>query len=306
MSRYSVAVAAAHEETTRRLGDGARTTGLRDQIFKLVLLLCIIVAVVTLAAVIVVAAIQGWNRLDLNLIRNVPSTLDRSTSGMATAIVGSAMLMLGVIVTVMPLGVSAAIYLEEYADGSRWWNRLIELNIQNLAAVPSIVFGILGLAFIVRGPLSLGPVVYAGSLTLSLMVLPTVIMASREAIRAVPPSIRHASMGLGATKWQTISRQVLPSAVPGIITGAILALSRAIGETAPLLLVGATTFVLSNPQGFFEGRYTAIPVLVYQWFARAQEDFRVLAAAGIIVLMAVLLLMNSGAIWLRNRHMRDW
>jgi phosphate transport system permease protein len=306
MARYSKATSAAERETVRALGDGSNIPRGRDLAFKLVILACIVVAILTLAAVVVVAAIEGRGRLDLNLVRNVPSTLDRSTSGMATAIVGTAMLMVGVIVTVMPLGVSAAIYLEEYADGSKWWNRLIELNIQNLAAVPSIVFGILGLAFIVRGPLSLGPVVYAGSLTLALMVLPTVILASREAIRAVPPSIRHASMGLGATKWQTIRRQVLPSAVPGIITGAILSLSRAIGETAPLLLVGATTFVLSNPQGFFDGRYTAIPVLIYQWFARAQADFRVLAAAGIIVLMAVLLLMNSGAIWLRNKYTRDW
>jgi phosphate transport system permease protein len=306
MARYSKATSAAERETVRALGDGSDIPRGRDLAFKLVILACIVVALLTLAAVVIVAAIEGRARLDLNLVRNVPSTLDRSTSGMATAIVGTAMLMVGVIVTVMPLGVSAAIYLEEYADASKWWNRLIELNIQNLAAVPSIVFGILGLAFIVRGPLSLGPVVYAGSLTLALMVLPTVILASREAIRAVPPSIRHASMGLGATKWQTIRRQVLPSAVPGIITGAILSLSRAIGETAPLLLVGATTFVLSNPQGFFDGRYTAIPVLIYQWFARAQADFRVLAAAGIIVLMAVLLLMNSGAIWLRNKYTRDW
>lgn len=306
MARYDKATAGAAAATERHLGGGQGIPKVRDAIFKAVLIICIVVSVATLVAVVVVAAREGMGRLDANLIRNVPSTLDRSTSGMSTAIVGSIMLMGGVVLTVMPLGVSAAIYLEEYANRDRWWNRIIELNIQNLAAVPSIVFGILGLAFIVRGPLSLGPVVYAGALTLSLMVLPTVIMASREAIRAVPPSIRQASMGLGATKWQTIWRQVLPSSVPGIITGAILALSRAIGETAPLLLVGATTFVLSNPNGYFDGRYTAIPVLVYQWFARAQADFRVLAAAGIIVLMAVLLLMNSGAIWLRNKYMRDW
>lgn len=306
MARYSTAAAAAQRETVRRLGEGTNIPKGRDVAFKVVLITCIVAAVATLVAVIVVAAIEGWDRLDLNLVRNVPSTLDRSTSGMSTAIVGTAMLMVGVMVTVIPLGVSAAIYLEEFADSGKWWNRVIELNIQNLAAVPSIIFGILGLAFIVRGPFGIGPVVYAGSLTLSLMVLPTVIIAAREAIRAVPPSIREASMGLGATKWQTIRWQVMPSAVPGIITGAILALSRAIGETAPLLLVGATTFVLSNPQGFFEGRYTAIPVLVYQWFARAQADFRVLAAAGIMVLLVVLLLMNSGAIWLRNKYTREW
>lgn len=303
--RYEATTAAAGKATTETLGGGNGIPKVRDALFKALIVLCIIVSVLTLAAVLVVAFLEGVDRIDLNLIMNAPSTLDRSTSGMSTAIVGSIMLMLGVILTVMPLGVSAAVYLEEYADHDKWWNRIIELNIQNLAAVPSIVFGILGLAFIVRGPLSLGPVVYAGALTLSLMVLPTVILAAREAIRAVPPSMRQASMGLGATKWQTIWHQVLPSAIPGIITGGILAVSRAIGETAPLLLVGATTFVVTNPQGFFDGRYTAIPVLVYQWFSRAQEDFRILAAAGIMVLMVVLLLMNSGAIWLRNKYTQD-
>lgn len=305
MARYSGAVAASGAATARGLGEGSRIPKVKDGLFRGLIVLCVAVSVATLVAVVAVAFVEGQGRLDMDLVRNVPSTLNRATSGMSTAIVGSLMLMGGVVLTVMPLGVSAALYLEEYADSDKWWNRIIELNIQNLAAVPSIVFGILGLAFIVRGPLSLGPVVYAGSLTLSLMVLPTVILAAREAIRAVPPSLRQASMGLGATKWQTIWHQVLPSAVPGIITGGILALSRAIGETAPLLLVGATTFVVANPDGYFEGRYTAIPVLVYQWFARAQADFRVLAAAGIIVLMVVLLAMNSGAIWLRDRYTRD-
>ena len=144
---------------------------------------------------------------------------------------------------------ATAIYLEEYADNTQWWNRMIEVNIQNLAAVPSIVYGILGLAFLVRGPLSLGAVVLAGGLTLGLLVLPVVIIAGREAIRAVPPSIREGSMALGATQWQTIWRQVLPAAIPGIATGVILALSRAIGETAPLILVGAATFITFNPDG---------------------------------------------------------
>ena len=150
---------------------------------------------------------------------------------------------------IVPVGVATAIYLEEYADPTQWWNRLIELNIQNLAAVPSIVYGILGLAFLVRGPLNLGNVVLAGGLTLGLLVLPMVIIAGREALRAVPPSIREGSMALGATQWQTIWRQVLPAAVPGIATGVILALSRAIGETAPLIVVGAATVIAFNPDG---------------------------------------------------------
>ena len=171
--------------------------------------------------------------------------------------------------------------------------------------MPSIVFGILGLAFIVRGWLDLGFVAFAGSLTLAMMVLPTVIIASREAIRAVPSSIRQASYGLGATKWQTVRRNVLPQALPGIITGTILAMSRAIGETAPLLLVGATTFVLFLPESPFEGAYSAIPVQIFQWAARPQDEFRVLAAAGAIVLLVLLLAMNSVAIWLRARLTRD-
>ncbi|MDD9207024.1 phosphate ABC transporter permease PstA, partial [Georgenia sp. 10Sc9-8] len=239
------------------------------------------------------------------LLRNMPSTIDTDTSGMLSAIFGTVYVMAGVIITVVPLGLSAAVYLEEFADKEKWYVRLIELNIQNLAAVPSIVFGILGLAFIVRGPLNLGFVAYAGSLTLSLLVLPTVILTSREALRSVPPSIRQASMGLGATKWRTIWHQVLPSAVPGVVTGTILALSRAIGETAPLLLVGATVFVTYAPDGMFEGAYTVLPVQIFNWAVRPQEEFRILAAAGILVLMGVLLAMNSIAIWIRNKFAKE-
>ena len=153
---------------------------------------------------------------------------------------------------IIPVGVASAIYLEEYANRENWFARFIEVNIQNLAAVPSIVYGVLGLAFLVRGPLSLGNVVMAGGLTLGLLVLPVVIVAGREAIRAVPPSIREGSMALGATKWQTIWKQVLPASIPGIATGTILALSRAIGETAPLIVVGATAFATSAGTGLFE------------------------------------------------------
>ena len=176
----------------------------------------------------------------------------------------------------MPFGVGAAVYLEEYADGTRWWNRLIELNIQNLAAVPSIIYGILGLAFFVRGPLSLGFVVAAGSLTLALLVLPTVILAAREAIRAVPPSIREGSLALGATQWQTIRRQVLPAAIPGIATGVILAVSRALGEAAPLLLVGAAGFVTADTPSFFDegSGYSAMPVQIFNYALRPQDEFR--------------------------------
>ncbi len=180
---------------------------------------------------------------------------------------------------IVPLGVGAAIYLEEYADRTRWWNRLIELNIQNLAAVPSIIYGILGLAFFVRGPLVLGFVVAAGSLTLALLVLPSVILAAREAIRAVPPSIREGSLALGATQWQTIRKQVLPASIPGIATGMILAVSRALGEAAPLILVGAATFVTDAASGFFE-RLTAMPVQIFNCALQPAGEFAPLAAAG--------------------------
>lgn len=304
--RNEIATDTARGVTLSHLDGSARGGKWKGTLFRLLLLACIVIAVITLVGVLVQAFVQGLPRLDMNLITNMPSTINIETSGMLSAIVGTIYVMVGVAVTVVPIGVSAAIYLEEYADRSKWYVRLIELNIQNLAAVPSIVFGILGLAFIARGPLSLGFVAYAGSLTLSLLVLPTVILTARETIRAVPNSIRQASMALGATKWRTIWKQVLPSAVPGIVTGTILALSRAIGETAPLLLVGATIFVTFTPDGLFEGAYTVLPIQIFQWAVRPQEEFRVLAAAGIIVLMAVLLAMNSLAIWIRNKYARQW
>jgi phosphate transport system permease protein len=208
-------------------------------------------------------------------------------------------------VMVVPIGVATAVYLEEYADRERWYNRFIEVNIQNLAAVPSIVYGILGLAFIVRGPLSLGRVLLAGAITLSLLVLPVVIIVAREAIRAVPPSIREGSLALGATQWQTIWKQVLPGSIAGIATGVILALSRAIGETAPLLVVGAAASPRFNPDGLFSS-YTALPIQIVSWTKDPNQEFVTLAAGAIVVLMCLLLFMNSIAIWLRNRYEQKW
>ncbi len=300
--RTTMAVDAAKATTQKLYKSGVDIKG---ELFRAVLLLSIIVAVGMLGSLIAYVIWRGWDRLDWNLFVNNPSSIFLDTAGFAPAIVGTIYVMLGVLVTVVPIGVSAAIYLEEYADRTRWYNRLVEVNIQNLAAVPSIVFGILGLAFVVRGWLNLGFVAFAGSLTLAMMVLPTVIIASREAIRAVPPLIRQASYGLGATRWQTIRHNVLPAATPGIITGTILAMSRAIGETAPLLLVGATTFVLFTPESPFEGAYSAIPVQIFQWAARPQDEFRILAAAGAIVLLVLLLAMNSVAIWIRARLTKD-
>ena len=212
---------------------------------------------------------------------------------------------------IVPIGVAAAVYLEEYADNDRWWNRIIEVNIQNLASVPSVVYGILGLAFIVRGPVDVwglgsgSPTLLAGALTLGLLVLPVVIIVSREAIRAVPPSIREGSLALGATKWQTIWKMVLPGAMPGIATGVILALSRAIGETAPLILVGADRLPARRPDdrrpvlGAADRRSSTTPA------SRARSS-AILAAGAIVVLLVILLLMNSVAIYLRNRYEQKW
>lgn len=301
--RTRIAVSAARDAAPNLERSGP---DFKAELFRALLLLCVLIGIVTLAVLLLFVTIRGWPRLDLNLFTQMPSTVDPTTSGFLPAIVGTVYVMLGTLVTVVPLGVCAAIYLEEFANRDRWFNRIIEVTIQNLAAVPSIVFGILGLAFLVRGPWSLGFVAFAGSLTLSMMVLPTIIISAREAIRGVPSTLRDASIGLGATKWQTTWRQVLPLSIPGVLTGTILAMSRAIGETAPLLLVGATTFVRFLPESIFEGAYSVIPVQIYQWASRPQDEFRVLATAGALVLVALLLLMNSGAIWLRARFSREY
>ena len=274
--------------------------------FFALLLLALTVALVGLAAIIIQAVVNGAPAISPTLFTNGPSTINPSEAGFRPALIGTVYLILGVIVLVVPLGVGAAVYLEEYGDRETWWNRTIELNVQNLAGVPSIIYGILGLAFIVRGPLDLGFVLIAGSMTLALLVLPTVILAAREAIRAVPPSIREGSLALGATQWQTIRRQVLPAAIPGVVTGVILAISRAIGETAPLLLVGAATFVTFNPTFLGDNGYSALPVLIFNYASRPQDEFRVLASAGVVVMLVVLLAMNSFAIWLRNRYEQQW
>jgi phosphate transport system permease protein len=285
------------------LGHRPRGDKVRGTLFYVLLLVSVFIGFILLGALIFDVIRKGVGYLDPILFTEPNNPTDPSKAGAGPAIQGTIYMMVLLLVMVVPLGVGTAIYLEEYADRERWYNRLLELNIQNLAAVPSIVYGILGLAFLVRG-LGLGRVLLAGALILTLLVLPTVIVAAREAIRAVPDSIRQGAYALGATPWQVVSRQVLPAAIPGIATGSILALARAIGETAPLLLVGALTYVTVNPSLF--GSFTALPVQIYQWIARPQEEFRLLAAAGIIVLLAILLTMNAFAIWLRNRYQRRW
>jgi phosphate transport system permease protein len=290
----------------KAIGPRSRGDRAKDLGFRVLMLSCMGISMLLLGTLLVDIAIDGIPVIDGDFLWNYPSSLAEQ-AGLRPAILGTLYLMIVCIVFIVPVGVATAVYLEEYADIDRWYNRVIEVNIQNLAAVPSIVYGILGLAFLVRGPLDLGNVVMAGGLALGLLVLPVVIVAGREAIRAVPPSIREGSMALGATQWQTIWKQVLPAAIPGIATGVILALSRAIGETAPLIVVGAATFVAFDPDFF--SRFTAMPIQIFDWISRPSNDvndFQALAAGGIVVLMAGLLVMNGFAIWLRNRYEQKW
>ena len=289
------------------VGTASASRRTKDIGFRVGMFVCIALSILLLTVLLIDVAADGAGNLTWDFVTSF-SSINADQSGIQAALWGTIWLMAVCAVFIIPVGVATAIYLEEYADSTRWYNRLIEVNIQNLAAVPSIVYGILGLAFLVRGPLSLGPVVLAGGLTLGLLVLPVVIIAAREAIRAVPSSIREGSMALGATQWQTIRKQVLPAAVPGIATGVILSLARAIGETAPLIVVGAATFVAFNPDGV-NSFFTAMPIQIFDWISRPSNDvndYRPLAAAGILLLMILLLAMNSVAIWLRNRYEQKW
>jgi phosphate transport system permease protein len=270
--------------------------------FKGALIFSLAVGFLLLAVLLVAVLRDGLPYLDWTLLSNPPSS-DPEIAGARPAILATLYIGLLLLLFVVPIGVGTAVYLEEYADKSRWYNRLLEINIQNLAAVPSIVYGILGLAFLVRG-IGLGRVLLAGAMILTLLVLPTVIIASREAIRAVPDSIRQGAYALGATQWQVVSRQVLPAAVPGIATGSILALSRAIGETAPLILIGAVTYISFDPT--ILGPFTALPIQIYSYLRLPQEEFKQIAAACIVVLLAILLTLNAFAIFIRNRYRRTW
>jgi phosphate transport system permease protein len=274
----------------------------RGRTFQGLLLLSLAIGFLVLAWLLVTVVAEGLPQVNWQLLSASPSS-DPEEAGARPAILATIYMGILVILFTVPLGVGTAIYLEEYANKDRWYNRLLEVNIQNLAAVPSIVYGILGLAFLVRG-IGLGRVLLAGALILTLLVLPTVIVSAREAIRAVPDSIRQGAFALGATQWQVVRRQVLPAAIPGIATGSILALSRAIGETAPLILIGALTFVSFNPTVL--GPFTALPIQIYQWIRLPQDEFRVLAAAAIIVLLVILLSLNAAAIVLRNRYQKRW
>jgi phosphate transport system permease protein len=275
----------------------------KSNLFVGAMIVCLAISFGTLGWLLVTTFIDGIPALTKQLFTDPPSTLPEE-AGARPAILATIYLAVMLLLLAVPIGVLTAIYLEEYAHKERLYNRLLELNIQNLAAVPAIVYGILGLAFVVRGPVGIGRVLLAGAIILTLVVLPTVIIASREAIRAVPDSIRQGGFALGATKWQVVSRQVLPASIPGIATGSILALSRAVGETAPLLLIGALQYVAFDPTVL--GAFTALPVQIYTWVKLPDPAFQTLAAAAIIVLLAIVLSMNALAIFLRNRYRQTW
>jgi phosphate transport system permease protein len=295
---------------------GAPQTGFRDEAFErrlsarhrrgdLYRWLCFAAAavgVITLAALLLDVLHDGLSRLSPQFLSSFPSRRP-DEAGIKAALWGSIWMISLTALMAFPLGVGAAVYLEEYASNN-WLNRLLEVNIANLAGVPSIVYGLLGLGVFVRF-FGLGRSVLSGAATMALLILPVIIIASREAIRAVPRSIREASYALGATRWQTIRHHVLPSAFAGILTGTILALSRAIGETAPLIMIGALTFIAFTPVSVFDP-FTALPIQIFNWVSRPQPGFHVNAAAGILVLLAVLLAMNSAAILLRNKFQRKW
>jgi phosphate transport system permease protein len=285
--------------------EAGRSNRLWDLAFKFCLIACILASLIVLVVLLVQVFAKGVDSLSLDFLTATPSRIDPASSGIGPALAGTLWLMAVCMAFIIPIGVASAVYLEEYADRDRWFNRFIEVNIQNLAAVPSIVYGVLGLAFLARGPIGMGNILIAGGLTLGLLVLPVLIVAGREAIRAVPPSIREGSMALGATKWQTIWKQVLPASLPGIATGAILSLSRAIGETAPLIVLGAFAFATASPTSPFDD-ITALPIQIFSWISEPQDEYKALAAAGIIVLMVILLAMNAVAIWLRNRYEKKW
>jgi phosphate transport system permease protein len=273
-----------------------------NRVFKIVFLISTLAGLLILGILLYRIFTQGYSYLSLDFLQNLPSRKPER-AGIKTALIGTVWLVAVVAPVSLLIGVGTALYLEEYAKKNRFTD-FIQVNISNLAGVPSIVFGLLGLTLFVRA-MALGTSVLAAGLTMSLLVLPVIIVASQEAIRAVPKDLREASYGMGATKWQTIIRVVLPTAIPGILTGGILALSRAIGETAPLVVLGLPLFIAFLPKTVFD-TFTVLPMQIYNWTSRPQEEFHALAAAGIIVLLIMLIIMNSIAVFIRNKYQKRY
>jgi phosphate transport system permease protein len=289
----------ANRETAQQSNLPGRES--KARIIQWILFAATAFAIVVLLALIWDIASSGARWLSMDLITNKASSTPEK-AGLRPAILGTLWVIGLTALFAFPVGVGAAVYLEEYAPNNRW-TRILKTNIANLAGVPSVVYGLLGLGVFVSW-LTLGRTVLSGALTMALLILPVVIIASQEAIRAVPPSLREAAFALGATKWQVARDHVIPAAMPGILTGIILSMSRAMGETAPLLVVGAAAYVTFDPSGVMS-KYTVLPVQIYQWAQRPQQDFRDLAAAAIIVLLVLLLLLNAVAIYLRQRFSKS-
>ncbi len=271
---------------------------LLNQVFKFIFMSTIIISIMVLGILVMDVLSKGLGSLDLDFILNMPSSRPER-AGILPALLGTLWVIVLTALISIPVGIGTAIYLQVYADKKTWFFKVLNINIANLAGVPSIVYGILGLTVFVQ-ILKIGPTILAGALTLSLLILPVIIVSSIEAIKAVPPSITEGSLALGVSRWRTITGVVLPMAIPGIMTGSILALSRAMGEAAPMIMVGAVGFVTFLPNSILD-RYTLLPMLVYNWTSRPQEAFAQIAAAGIIVMLILLLLTNLTAIIIRNK-----
>lgn len=271
-----------------------------DKIFAVASWIATFVGIIVLAALLIDTLVDGWPRLSWDFLTSFPSRIPER-AGVKSALFGTVWLLCITAAFAFPIGVGTGIFLQEFASDN-WFARAIEINISNLAAVPSIIYGLLGLSVFVYilQPITGGRSVLSGGLTLALLILPVIIVATREALKAVPDTLRMAGMALGATRWQTVWHHILPQAFPGILTGTILGLSRAIGETAPLIVIGAQTFVPFVPTGL-QSSFSALPIQIFNWTSRPQEEFHANAAAGSIVLLVVLLCMNAGAIYLRNR-----
>ena len=271
-----------------------------DKIILAGLITAITIVLGVLLTLLIRISIDAWGWVDWQFINSYPSRKPE-LSGIKAALLGSLWVIGFTALISIPLGVGSAIYLEEFAEDNRF-NRFIKLNIANLAGVPSIIYGILGLAIFVE-LMKMGRVILAGSLTMSLLILPIIIITSQESIKTVPKDLVNASLALGATKWQTVVKVILPISLAGIISGIILAISRAIGESAPMIAISALVYLTFIPEGAMD-RFTVLPIQIYNWISQPQDDFRSIAAAGIVVLMIVLLSMNSIAIWIRLKFQR--
>ena len=302
----STATRSAREVTESTIATGkSRDRNVKSLVFLIALWFSLFFGVLVLVALIVDTAIGGAPRFDANLITSYGSILHPEETGFRAGILGTIWLMVTTAVLTIPLGIGAAVYLEEFANPLAWYNRFIEVNIQNLAAVPSIVYGLLAVAALAVVGFTDTGVVIGGAVALGLLILPVIIITTREAVRAVPRDIRDGSLALGATVWQTTWRQTLPSAVPGIATGTILGLSRAIGEAAPLLIIGIAGSVLFDPDGLVSP-VTALPIQIYDLTSRSQDELRQAASAAIIVLLVLILSLNALAIFIRNKFQRTW